>query len=107
MASLRYTGAKPLMPTKPASSLTSGGQRLPLDAEGRAQMKRWLDQWKRSGTVLDAQRLEELRGLDDIEAARIACDIVWPMGTLGDPGGDDAAGIVPMQAVLWKLAASK
>jgi hypothetical protein len=77
---------------------------LPLDAEGRAQMKRWLETWKRLGPILDAERVEGLRRLDDAESARIARDLVWPMGTLGDyRGGDDAAGIEPMKDALRKL----
>jgi hypothetical protein len=75
-----------------------------LDAETRAQMKRWLETWRRVGPMLDADRLERLRRLDEAEAARIACDLVWPMGTLEpDRGGDDAAGLVPMKEALRKI----
>jgi hypothetical protein len=76
----------------------------PLDAEGLAQMKRWLEHWTRLGPLLEAERIEGLRRLDDVEAARIARDLVWPMATLGDHrGGDDAAGIEPMKDALRKL----
>ena len=91
------------MPTNPAGSQPTGAE-PPLDAETHAQMKQWLDNWKRVGPLLEAERLEKLRRLDDTESARIACDLVWPMGTLGDHrGGDDAAGIVPMKEALGKL----
>jgi hypothetical protein len=75
-----------------------------MDAETRHQMKQWLDHWKRVAPILEANRLERLRQLDDAESARIACDLVWPMGTLGGHrGGDDAAGLQPMKNVLQKL----
>lgn len=80
----------------------------PLDADSRARMKQWVDNWAQTGPILEAERLARLRQLDDAESARIARDIVWPMGTLGDHrGGDDAAGIVPMKEALRKLGTAK
>ena len=76
----------------------------PVDAKARAQMKQWLDNWQRVGPILEAERLDQLRRLDDEESARIARDLVWPMGTLGDDrGGDDASGLVPMKDALRQL----
>ena len=67
-------------------------------------MKQWVDNWARVGPILEAERLARLRQLDDAESARIARDVVWPMGTLGDHrGGDDAAGILPMKEAVRKL----
>lgn len=67
-------------------------------------MKQWLDQWQRVGPSLEAERLERLCSLDDVESGRIARELVWPMGTLGDHrGGDDAAGLVPLKEALQKL----
>ena len=77
----------------------------PFDDRARAQMKEWIDQWKRAGPILEARRVAELRALSEAEAARIAVELVWPMGTLGDRrGGDDATGLMAMKDALSKLA---
>lgn len=81
-------------------------QERPFDDKARAQMKEWVDNWKRVGPILEAERVAELRGLSETESARIAVELVWPMGTLGDHrGGDDAAGLMPMKDALLKLGA--
>ena len=75
-----------------------------IDTETRARMKQWLDNWRSVSPLLEAELLEELRRLDDAESARIARDLVWPMGTLGsDRGGDDGAGLVPMKDALQQI----
>jgi len=56
------------MSDKPATS----SDRLPLDAEGRAQMKQWLDNWKRVGPILDAERWARLAAMTDEEARHAA-----------------------------------
>ena len=67
-------------------------------------MRQWLENWKRVGPILEAERIEALQRLDDAEAARIARDLVWPIGTLGDErGGDDGEGLVPMKNALRSL----
>ena len=43
-----------------------------LDAEGRAQAKRWLDNWKRVGPILEQERWDRVRALTDADAARDA-----------------------------------
>ena len=43
-----------------------------LDAEGRAQAKRWLDNWKRVGPILERERWERVLALTDADAARDA-----------------------------------
>lgn len=71
-------------------------------------MKQWIDNWRRVSPLLEAERLEALRGLDEAESARIARDLVWPMGTPGsDRGGDDGAGLVPMKDALRQLGARR
>lgn len=45
---------------------------LPLDAEGRAQMKRWLEDWKRVGPVLEQERWDRIAALTDAEAQEAA-----------------------------------
>ncbi len=75
-----------------------------LDATTRAQLRQWLDQWKRVGPVLEAERLERLRNLADEQAARDAL-AVWPMGTVnGYRGGDDAEGLRLIKSLQAKLA---
>jgi hypothetical protein len=79
-----------------------------IDTETRARLKHWIDNWRRVSPLLEAERLEALRGLDDPEPARIARDLVWPMGTLGsDRGGDDGAGLVRMKDALRQLGARR
>ena len=76
----------------------------PADPEVRAQMKQWLDQWARVAPILEAERLENLRALDEAEAGRISRELVWPLGTLGDHrGGDDGAGLIPVIEALRRL----
>ena len=57
------------MPAKPTSPQTD---RPRLDAEGRAQAKRWLDNWKRVGPLLEQERWQRVRALTDADAARDA-----------------------------------
>ncbi|HSC27258.1 MAG TPA: hypothetical protein VLD67_08290 [Vicinamibacterales bacterium] len=45
----------------------------PLDGETRAQMKQWLDQWRRVGPMLDAERpalVDDTAPVHDEEAER-------------------------------------
>lgn len=39
-----------------------------LDTEGRAQMKRWIDTWKRVGPILERERWDRVKALTDDEA---------------------------------------
>lgn len=82
--------------------LDMGPTRLtPLDAEIRAQAQRWLALWQQQGRSLEEQRTTELRKLDDESAARIAVELVWRLGTLGDHrGGDDGVGLVSIKQAL-------
>ncbi len=43
-----------------------------LDAEGRAQGKRWLDSWKRLGPILEQERWDRIVALTDAEAQQDA-----------------------------------
>jgi hypothetical protein len=40
----------------------------PPDSDARAQNKRWLDNWRRVGPILEAERWERLRSMTDEEA---------------------------------------
>ena len=57
------------MASKPGSPQTD---RPLLDAEGRAQAKRWLDNWKRVGPILEQERWDRVKALTDADAARDA-----------------------------------
>jgi hypothetical protein len=48
------------------------GERQLLDAEGRAQAKRWLENWKRVGPILEQERWDRVKALTDADAARDA-----------------------------------
>jgi hypothetical protein len=67
---------------------------LPLDAEGRAQMKRWLDTWARVGPLLEAERWTRVRALTDSEAAADALDL-WHFAAPGR--GDDGEGLLVLK----------
>jgi hypothetical protein len=43
-----------------------------LDAEGRAQAKLWLDNWKRVGPILEQERWDRVKALTDADPARDA-----------------------------------
>ena len=57
---------------------------LPLDAEGRARMKRWLDDWQRVGPILEQERWDRVAALTDAEAQQAAVQLFdlwqpdWP-----------------------------
>ena len=57
----------------------------PLTDEERAQMRRWLEMWRKTGPVLEEERIHRMQALTELEAARIACDL-W---LLARPGGGD------------------
>ena len=77
----------------------------PLDEAGRAGMKQWLDQWKQAGPILEAERVANLRKLDDPESARIAVELLWPLARVGL--GDAGEGLVPMKEALRCLSAQQ
>lgn len=74
----------------------------PFDAQARADTAQWLAQWARTGPLLEARRVAELRQLTSAESARIAVELLWPMASPGS--GDDGAGLRPMHDVLRRLA---
>jgi hypothetical protein len=59
-----------------------------LDAESRAQMKRWLENWKRVGPILEAERWARLAGMTDEEAQGASRRVLelWQPGWHGDDG---------------------
>jgi hypothetical protein len=61
---------------------------LPLDADTRARMKRWLDDWKRIGPILDAARWERLRAMTDEDAQQASRRVLelWQPDWRGDDG---------------------
>lgn len=78
----------------------------PVDAKMRAEGRRWLETWKVTAPILEAERFAHLRQLDDATSAREARDLVWPMGTLGEERrGDDAAGLTLIKVLQARLAA--
>jgi hypothetical protein len=71
---------------------------LPLDAEGRARMKRWLDDWRRVGPILEQERWNRVAALTDAEAQQTAVQLFdlwqpdWPT--------DDGEGLLLHQRVF-------
>jgi hypothetical protein len=74
----------------------------PFDAEARAGTAEWLASWARTGPLLEARRVAELRQLTAAESARIAVELLWPLVPSGP--GDDGAGLRAMHDVLRRLA---
>lgn len=75
-----------------------------LDAEGRAQAKRWLENWKRAGPLLEEERWNCVRALSDADAARDALRLFdlwqpdWPT--------DDGAELLLHQRVFERARGS-
>ena len=71
---------------------------LPLDAERRAQMKRWLDDWRRVGPILEQERRDRVAAMTDAEAQQAAVQLFdlwqpdWPT--------DDGEGLLLHQRVF-------
>ena len=61
-----------------------------LDAEGRAQAKRWLDNWKRVGPILEQERWDRVQALTDADAAQAALWLfdLWQPDWPTDEGED-------------------
>jgi len=59
-----------------------------LDAEGRAQMKRWLENWKVAGPILEAERWDRLKAMTEEEAQRASQFVLelWQPDWHGDDG---------------------
>jgi hypothetical protein len=74
------------MPRKPTAS--SPTTRSELDAESRAQMKQWLDNWKVVGPILEAERWARLAAMTDEEAQRASLLVLelWQPDWHGDDG---------------------
>lgn len=68
-----------------------------LTEKEREQTREWLDNWRRLGPLLEAERMAGLRRLTGTDAARIAFDL-WRLARPG--GGDDAEGLLPMKRAL-------
>lgn len=60
-------------------------------------MRRWLEIWREAGPVLEQERIDRMRALTELDAARIACDL-WLLA--GPGGGDDAEGLLPVKVAL-------
>jgi hypothetical protein len=59
-----------------------------MDGIRREQMRRWIENWKRVGPVLEEERWTRLRSLSDDEARQAVTDVLalWQPGWLGDDG---------------------
>ena len=52
------------------------GAAPPFDAQARAETALWLEHWARTGPLLEARRVAELRQLTGADAARIAVELL-------------------------------
>ncbi len=71
--------------------------RRPLTDDERAQGRRWLENWRIVGAILEEERAEGLRALTDADAARTAVDL-WRFARPGS--GDDGEGLLSMKDLL-------
>jgi hypothetical protein len=72
------------------------------DEDTRAAMKRWVDNWKRVGPILDAERWSRLARMTDQQRASMTLDLLslWQP----DRPGDDAIALIRVQRAfaLWR-----
>jgi hypothetical protein len=61
---------------------------LPTNDDTRAAMKRWIENWKRVGPILEAERWDRLRAMTDAEAQQASQLVLelWQPGWHGDDG---------------------
>lgn len=71
-----------------------------LDEREREQMRRWLENWRLAGPLLEQERTERIRALSDTDAARMALDL-WHFAQ--PDRGDDGEGLLPMTQAQQKL----
>jgi hypothetical protein len=66
----------------------ASGIPLPPESEVRAQMKRWLDNWERTGPLLEQDRWDRLAALTVEEAQQASLDLLdlWQPDWRGDDG---------------------
>ena len=59
-----------------------------LDAEGRARAKRWLENWKVVGPILEKERWDRIEAMTDEDAARDAIRLfdLWQPDWPADDG---------------------
>jgi hypothetical protein len=74
------------------------GQPISPDADVRAQMKRWLDNWARTGPILERDRWARLAAMTDAEAQQVTADVLglWQP----DWHGDDGEGLLLQQKIF-------
>jgi len=60
----------------------------PLDDEGRAGMKRWIENWRTVGPLLDRERWSRLTAMTDEDAQRVTRQLLelWRPDWKGDEG---------------------
>jgi hypothetical protein len=61
-----------------------------LDSDRRAETRRWLDNWKRLGPLLEEERWKRVRALSDADAARDALRLfdLWQPDWPTDDGAE-------------------
>ena len=78
---------------------------LPLDGEGRAQMKRWLNTWAWVGPILDRERWARVRALT-AEECQISTRRVWELWQPDWPT-DEGEGLLLQQRVFARARGAK
>ena len=82
----------------PKSAASSSTVRSALDAESRGDAKRWLENWKRVGPILEAERWQRLAAMTDEEgqrSSRLVLELWQP-----DWHGDDGEALLLHQRVF-------
>jgi hypothetical protein len=66
----------------------ASGTPITPDANIRAEMKRWLENWKRTGPILEAEGWARLEALTDATAQQVSTDLLelWQPDWRGDDG---------------------
>ena len=76
----------------------------PFAAEARAQTAEWLARRARIGPLLEARRVSELRALSEVESARVAVELLWPMVPPGHGDDGEASAHSMTSCVVWRNA---
>lgn len=75
----------------------------PYDKSARAQMKQWVDNWKRAGPILEAERWSRLEAMTDEERTVMSVELLSLYQA--DKSGDDGEGLLAIQRAFSKWGA--
>jgi hypothetical protein len=91
------------MTTRPKPGTREEVLRAISEPEGKKRMRAWVDNWRRLGPILEAERFERLRNVNTCESLLALEDLFNSAVWLHPPKPD--SGLVAQQAILMKSRA--